>query len=523
MDRNLIRKLLETNRPAFRTFLLCSSTGILYGLAAPDVRWHALCWVLLVPLLEALDGKSLRRAFAVGWWTGTLMHMICFSWVIGTVQRYSNLNLALSLLAWVLFAAYSGLAFGAMTFLYRFLAGRFGVPGTVILPVTYTAMEFLFPFIFPWHLGAGLYGIPRFLQISDLFGVYGVTALLVLVNHAVWDVLRCLQKRSRFPLGSVSAAVLLVLCAWGYGAWRMHALEPVRARAPRLTVGMVQPNIRIEEKRTPVLQEDIWTRYRRLSRETVEQGADLVVWPESSIHFAFQPYASVYSPSAVVERMVENLGKPLLFGSWSVGPDGARNTAYLLDASGHMAGRYDKVKLLAFGEYLPFADWFPQLKRWIQGVGDFAPGESLDPICTGDACFGVLICYEAILDGLSREMVRRGARFLVNITNDVWFGDTSCPEQHLMLASLRAVENRVWMVRVANTGISACIDPFGRIHCRTPLFEQAQRVCEVELLEVPSLYRAWGNWFPLLCSGLCLFLALTAVIQRRFAGKGSGE
>ncbi len=511
----MLRALFETNRSRIRTFLLCAATAALYGLAAPSMHWHILCWVLLVPMLEALDGKDLRGGFSVGWLSGTLMHMICFYWVIGTVQRYSNLNLSLSVLAWILFAAYSGLAFGAMTLLYRFLTVRLALPGVVTLPACYTAMEFLFPYIFPWHLGAVLYGVTPFIQISDLFGVYGVTALLVLVNHSCWDLLRFFQKKRSFPLFSFSLALLLVVSAWAYGAWRMHTLETVRAEARKFTVGMIQPNIRIEEKRTRLLQEDIWTRYRKLSGQAVKEGAELIVWPESAIHFPFRPHSISFSNSAVLKRLAENLARPLLFGTWSMGPGGAHNTAYLLNEQGAYAGRYDKVRLLAFGEYLPFSDWFPQMKEWIRGVGDFEPGENLDPLCTGDVCFGVLICYEAILDGLSRDFINRGSKFLVNITNDVWFGETSCPEQHLMLASLRAVENRVWMVRVANTGISACVDPFGRIHCRTPLFEQAQRVCEVELLDVPSLYRKWGDWFPIFCSGLCFLLVLTAIVLKR--------
>jgi len=261
------------------------------------------------------------------------------------------------------------------------------------------------------------------------------------------------------------------------------------------------------------LQSDIWRRYQNLSSRVVNHGAELVIWPESAVHFPYQPKAGSRSSSAFLKRLVQSLGKPLLFGSWSSGPKGPRNTAYLLGEEGELQGKYDKVRLLAFGEYIPFSDWFPQTKKWIQGVGDFEAGEKIEPLCTQGVCFGVLICYEAILDGISRDFINRGASFLVNITNDVWFGDTNCPEQHLMLAAFRAVENRVWLVRVANTGISAFVDPVGRILGRTPLYEQAERFRSIELMSVPTIYRAWGDWFPTICSLIMGLLCLLGWIQ----------
>ena len=133
-------------------------------------------------------------------------------------------------------------------------------------------------------------------------------------------------------------------------------------------------------------------------------------------------------------------------------------------------------------------------------MGTSGRASSIEPLCWEDFCFGVLICFEAILKPISREFTNQGAQFLVNITNDAWFGDTSCPEQHLMLAAFRAVENRVWLVRGANTGISAFVDPVGRIVHRTAYLEQAVRVCRIDLMGGPSVYRKWGDWFSVSCS-----------------------
>jgi apolipoprotein N-acyltransferase len=503
---------------SLRIVLLCAFSAVLYGLASPRLNWHFLCWVLLLPLLEALEGLRPRRAFLTGWMCGTMIHLVCFYWVVGTVQRYSNLDLFLSLMAWILFAIYSGVAFGFMATLFVFLRKGRSLPSILLLPACYTAMEFAFPFVFPWHLGGGLYRVVPVIQIADLGGVYGVTALCVAVNAGLWELLRFVLRRRTFPWLSFATATGLVAVTLVYGFVRIAAVEQQRKAAPGLDVGIVQANVRIEERRTSLLEDDIWRRYRRLSLQAVQQGAQLLVWPESAVHFAYHPEAGEYSPSGFLKKFVRSLDRPLLFGSWSVTSTGLRNTAYLLGPDGALEGRYDKVQLLAFGEYMPFSDWIPQLKGLVQGVGDFRPGKRIEPLCWKDFCFGVLICFEAILQPISREFVQKGAECLINITNDAWFGDTSCPEQHLMLSAFRAVENRVWLVRAANTGISAFVDPVGHILYRTAVFEQAVRVCRIERMESSSFYNKWGDWLPVSFLILLSVLTLGRVV-RRFAGK----
>jgi apolipoprotein N-acyltransferase len=448
-----------------------------------------------------------------------MIHLICFYWVVGTVQRYSNLGLSLSLLAWILFAVYSGVAFGLLATLYLLL-GKGPLPAIVLLPALYTVMEYAFPFIFPWHLGAGFYRVVPLLQIADLTGVYGLSAGAVVVNVALWELLRFFRHRRAFPLTSSLTATALMAFTLLYGFWRIDSVRTLQETAPDLNVGIVQADVRIEEKRSPLLLDQAWRRYRRLSDQVVKAGAQLVVWPESAVPFAYRPEAGEHSSSGLLRAFVRSLDRPLLFGSWAMEPDGARNRACLLGADGTLEGYYDKVHLLAFGEYMPFSDRFPQLKGLVQGVGDFRPGREVKPLCWQESSFGVLICFEAILKPISREFIRNGAGFLVNITNDAWFGDTSCPEQHLMLSALRAVENRVWLVRAANTGISAFVDPVGHILHRTGVFEQATRLCTIDRMRASSLYTAWGDWLPVACLTL-LGLATAAQFLRRAKGRES--
>jgi apolipoprotein N-acyltransferase len=521
--RDNMKALRETSSAAEplitpRIFLLCALSAILYGLASPRPNLHFLCWVLLIPLLEALEGLRPRRGFFAGWLCGTMMHLLCFYWVIGTIQRYSNLDISLSVTAWILFSIYSGLAFALMAALFVSLRGSGPLSNILLLPACYTAMEFAFPFIFPWHLGAGFYRVVPVIQIADLAGVYGLTALAVAVNVGLWELLRFLRRKRTFPWWSLTTAAVLLVAALAYGSWRIAAVEREQEAAPDVTVGLVQANVLIEERRSRALMQEIWGRYRRLSDQVVHRGAELILWPESAVHFAYRPDAGAYSSSGFLKKFVRSLDRPLLFGSWAIEQGRPRNRAYLLEPDGSLAGQYDKVKLLAFGEYMPFSDWIPGLKGLVKGVGDFEPGEKIEPLCWEETCFGVLICFEAILKPISREFVDRGADFLVNITNDAWFGDTSCPEQHLMLSALRAVENRTWLVRVANTGISAFVDPVGRILHRTSVFEQAVRVCRIDRMEGDSFYGKWGDWLPLSCLVLLVLLAVG-----RLAGRTRGK
>lgn len=508
---------IPLRRYDWRRITLCILTGVLYGLAAPDARLHFLCWVLLVPLLWAADGVPARRGLWYGWTAGFFVHLFCFYWVAGTVQRYSNLNVALSLLALVLFCVYSGLPFGLITAASLTVRSRMRVPLVAVVPPLYVGMEYLYPFIFPWNVGAGQYEVLTVIQIADLFGVYGISALIVTVNCAFFELSKSLIGHRPFPVRSISWAAALLIATILYGLARIHTVESELAQGESLTVGIVQPNVLLEERTSPLLARDIALRFTRLSEEASARGADLIVWPESAVNYVFQPNGSPSSPSGRLKDYVRELNAALVFGSFSVETDGMKNTAYLLDPEGRPVGRYDKVRLLAFGEYMPFSNLIPQLNGLIQGVGDFKPGRSIEPLCWDRTCVGLLICYEAILKDLARRMAERGARLLVNITNDAWFGDTSCPEQHLMLASLRAVENRLYLVRSANTGISAVVDPLGRIRARTRLFTEVVLVEEVRLGSVRTVYQKWGDVLPKFCTAIAVVLVACGVGARLVA------
>jgi apolipoprotein N-acyltransferase len=211
---------------------------------------------------------------------------------------------------------------------------------------------------------------------------------------------------------------------------------------------------------------------------------------------------------------------PLLFGviTSRTDEDGRTrdfNSALLVDADGTVQGRYDKNLLLLFGEYLPLADTFPFLRKWLPEAGDFTPGHEAVVLTSGDARLGVLVCYEGILPSFTRRVAQKDPNLLVNLTNDAWFGQTAEPDLHMQLAAFRAVEHRRFFVRSTNTGVSVVVDPVGRVLHRTSLTDPESFVADTVLLEGETIYRRFGDLFAWACAGITLLLGGAALFVPR--------
>ena len=253
-----------------------------------------------------------------------------------------------------------------------------------------------------------------------------------------------------------------------------------------------------------------------------------MIWPEASAPYVFAA-DSVYAvhPEVFAEdqelrdRMldfVRDLGVPLLFGSPALAVDrsgrgeiwNSLNRAYLVSPRGRVEAQYDKMLLVPFGEYVPLPGVLFFIRKLVPGFGTFLPGSDPTIFQVPGGRFAVLICYEAIFPDFTRRFVARGAGFLVNITNDAWFGDTSGPDQHLAMAVVRAVENRTPVVRVANAGISAVIDPDGRIREKIPLFQRSARLAEIRWNDRMTFYSRYGDLFARTAALAALLLLVYA-------------
>jgi apolipoprotein N-acyltransferase len=281
-----------------------------------------------------------------------------------------------------------------------------------------------------------------------------------------------------------------------------------------LTIGVAQGNIPQDVKWDSAFQKKTLATYRDLSLALEGQSPGLIVWPETAFPSSFPSGTELDDK---VMDIAQETGTHLLMGALSAKEKKKAigevrevievyNSAYLLSPQRRILGLYDKMHLVPFGEYIPFSARFPILNK-LAGIWNIEPGEKTVLFRLPRGRFGVLICFEVIFPELCRESVRQGANFMVTITNDAWFGKTSAPHQHLSQATFRAIENRVWLVRAANTGISAFIDPWGRIIKPSGLFAPAVLAAEITFkANTVTFYTRYGDLFALACSLLGVVL-----------------
>ena len=505
----LVQRLPGITRWRWVPFFLAATTALLT--VAPSLwTWlWPLAWIALVPLFVALRTASPGQAFLLGWWAEALIYWGGLYWLIGTMVRFGLLTVPVSVLVFALIGLGNGVRLG----LFAWWVRRCDTPESpwwrrLLLPAcAYVTLDALFPRVFPWYLGVLQFPALPFIQLADLAGVHGVTFVLV-----VCSVVGAAYVPHPPPLGGVDGArrvmslavVLLLLIQGGYGFWRLRQVTAAMQQAPALRLALIQANIAMYAKRYGVESEGQLAAHMALSAATLDQHPDLIIWPESMYPFAV-PQQSTQLPWP---DRPENQDTHWLIGALTYAEQGAGhqvfNSALLLTPDGRIRGRYDKQQLLAFGEYIPLQYFLPFLRHLSPAIGNITPGTGGLLTLPNGVNVGALICYEDILPALGRHAVRQGAQVLVNLTNDVWFGQTHAPYQHRALAAFRAVENRVSLVRVTNTGLTSVIDALGREHASLPLFQADALVHTIQVPRVPSLYTRYGDWFAQLCSAITL-------------------
>jgi len=494
--------------------LLAVLSGVLYflGFAAFEVLPFA--FISLAPLLVALRGREGWKAVRLGWLTGTVLGAGGFYWIVGMLKTFSGFPTALCIVFASLLWAGQGLQFAAFAWVVSRLDRR-NVPRMLSAPLALAAVELTFPLLFPWYTANSLHRYPILFQTADLGGVILVSWALALGHAALaeaWVRVGPWRERLRpalYPLAFWAFAL-------PYGAYRLRGVDAESAARPALRVGVVQENLGLMEKRNDPLES--LRRHLQTSRELEAQGAQLLVWSESAI--AFRIPERVRNIRDYIPEW--DLRTPTLFGALSVRGEGggARpryfNTAFMTDASGDLRGSYDKVYLLAFGEYLPLGETFPQLYAASPNSGHFTRGTRMEPLPVPGGSLLPLICYEDILPRFVRSFMQRAdADVMAVILNDAWFGDTAEPWIHDALAKFRAVEHRRDLVRAANSGVSSIIDAGGRETHHGGTFTRARLLGDVHLRRGRTLYTYAGDWIAY----LGVLLALYGFAPRRFGEK----
>jgi apolipoprotein N-acyltransferase len=497
---------------------LSLATGLLYFVAFPGIDVWPLGFVALVPLFVALAGQRPKHGFWLGWTAGFGMTITGFYWLGYTLEVFSGFPKPLCWLFQALLAAYQAGRIGLFGWLAT-RAERRGWGRGLSLALAFAASELIFPLLFPWFYGATVHQLVPLLQVAELGGPIAISLVLVGSNYALAElILARLERRRPRALSLAPAAAPLLAAA--YGLVRIPQVDARSAAGDKAEVGLVQANMSLMGKRKN--KREGLERHLRLTRELTAQGPlDLVVWSETSVMSAVQEDDA---DRMLRHQFTTTLGVPALFGSVLVRPvPDAReyvlfNSALLTDASGKLVGRFDKQLLLAFGEYLPLGDTFPILYEWSPQSGRFQPGSSFQPLKLGEREIAVVICYEDVLPSFVNRVMSQGdPELIANLTNDAWFGDSTEPWIHLALAKLRAVEHRKFFVRSTNSGVSAFVDPVGRLLSHTGTFEEASQRATLRWLKGKTPYSVWGDapWW--------LVTAASVVLAFRFRRKPGGN
>lgn len=499
---------LENIKCFMKMYLPAFISGLLLVLCFPTIDLFPLAWIALVPFLLSLYNKKPKEAFQAGFFLGIPYFFGTLYWIYHSINHYGGVPFIVSLAIVFVLCLYLSLYTGLFALLFSMNFKSFRLPAPLFAPFLWVALEFLRSYVFtgfPWSsIGYTQYKFLSIIQIADITGIYGVSFLVVAVNDAIVEMLlirRRVREMPLFPLSrtviGLSLLLLFTSSAFIYGQWRLSQERP----GVSLRASVIQGNIEQDRKWDPTYQDAVMQTYSKLSLKAISSSPAIIIWPETSVPFFF---GTDRENTEKLTDFQNRLDAYLLFGSVLVKEKGAKrdllsNSALLLDKTGTVSYVYDKIHLVPFGEYVPLQNFLFFIDKLVVGIGDYMSGDRYMIAETPIGGFATLICYEVIFPGLVRKFYLKGGDFIVNITNDAWFGKTTGPYQHFSMAVFRAVENRKPLIRAANTGISGFIDSNGRILSKTNLFQQAILTNDVKTDSTKSFYTKYGDLFSYLC------------------------
>ena len=493
--------------------------GFLLALSFPPYPTRLLSLVALVPLFRyflvvfpSYEGKrgSLKRGFVVGHLFGITFFLVLLFWITNLIPA-SSVNLRWVLIpALILLVIYLGLYTGLFTLSLAVLHGRIGRRALLAAPAFWALAEYLRSngeLAFSWGIISGtLLRYPIAAQGLFAAGPFGFGMLIVAANLLIASVLFVVERNRR-----VQAALLLVLLIAGTvtgGYFRIRRIDMEITAVDRpANVAVVQPNLDLGMKWQPVYRDTIFAEIEELTGKAAALGAELVIFPETAAPVSMS-HSRKYR--GWMKEIARGAGVDVYIGYVRHIKEGERwrsfNSSGMFDRGGILTQQYDKINLLQFGERVPFSGWFPFLERMDFGQANFKRGVDQTVFESPAGRFGSLICFESTFSGYSRDYVRLGADFLVNITNDGWFGGARGPLQHSESAVQRAIENGVTVLRAANTGVSMLIDPAGRVVESIGLDREGILLVPVYTLSSQTPYTRYGQGIFLAMAVLNLVL-----------------
>ncbi|HEX3577629.1 MAG TPA: apolipoprotein N-acyltransferase [Thermoanaerobaculia bacterium] len=500
---------------------LSALSGVLFALAFPDYSIAWLAFVAFVPLLYAIvNAKSARQAFLFGWTSQTIAWLMMVPWVVRVMSHYGGLPYFTGVAIFVAMSLYLGLygaLFGLVVYALK-LRERF-LPW-LLVPLAWAAIELARTYLltgFPWNLlGAAIVDYTPLIQIDRFAGPYLLGFLVLLPAVTItWLLTQRPHPMLRMMVGSAVAIVMFVWWATGYVREKIATMD---TRDQIYTAALLQPNISQEMRWNDANVIAIFQRMMSMTDVASRSGADVIIWPESTVPLS---YAMTGFYRDAIESFSAQHKADIILGSVAEDPsqpDKLWNAAFLA-SGGKTIGHYDKIRLVPFGEYVPLRKMLFFAKKLVHAVGEFEFGTNDNPLI-GKHAYGPAICYEVVYPQITRTQVLHGADVLVTITNDAWYDGTSAPRQHLNQARLRAIEDDRWLLRAATTGISAWVDPTGRVVQEIPMGHEGILLARFAARKTVTPYVRYGDWFAYL-SVVVVMIAL--VTRRGIEGRGSRE
>lgn len=520
--------------PLHLYFLSLLSAGLQvlpFPLAGPVPEWRRLiCWVCLVPLFIALLGKQrsakpLRplQSALLGYLCGVAWYLGNCYWIYSTMHLYGNLSETASLGVLILFSLYLGLylgLFGLVFGIVRILCGS--VIALLGSPLLWVAVEFARDRItgFPWDLLG-------YTQVDNLAlgrlvpwtGVFGLSLLVAIVNM-LWAS-AAIQRHASLRIAGVTLAVfssaVLIL-----SAFRFPAPPPIKTSASAV---LLQENLSVgagSAKGTET-RDEMLIEFARLSRQpnyptgaVTEVTPQLIAWPESPASFLDSDPAY----RSFMEQLSSSTAAPILADDASLGPqnsDGGYsfyNSASFFKPDGTYGGRYDKIHLVPFGEYVPYKPLFFFAGHLLDDL-PFVPGNRRVIFDANGRRYGAFICYESIFGDEVRHFAANGAQVLINLSDDGWYGDSSAPWEHLDMARMRAIENDRWLLRSTNTGLTAAIDPYGRVVQQMPRHVRGALQARFNYISDETFYTRYGDWIAWICAIFSALILAMGIMRSR--------
>jgi apolipoprotein N-acyltransferase len=531
-------------------WLLVGLSSILQVLIFPLPGLSLLSWIAFAPLIVALlrarpagvlqiDGSSNLQAatpgqaFLLAYVSGILWYAGTCYWIYDTMHQYGGLSAPLAVLALFLFCLYLGLYHGLFGLLLSLSVGP-GRDNRIALataPLLWVAVELARTLVtgFPWNLlGTTQVDNISLSRITTWTGVYGISFEIMLVNVAVAAAFLVPQKkRNPLLIASLTAAAVL----------QAGSLVDAPALSTNRSALLVQENLPVDANWTRDTFESTLRELTDLSVKAAGESSsvsahqltqgkvDLIVWPESPAPF-FTSDPLFRDPVSQMARETHSWVVTGAIGNSPASQNGKSasevfNSAALISPTGEWTTHYDKVHLVPFGEYLPFPRLFAFAGGLTKEVGEFKAGTSRAPLRAGSTPLGVFICYESVFPGEVRQFADQGAQVLVNLSNDGWYGDSGAYAQHLNQTRMRAIENDRWLLSATNTGVTASIDPYGRIVERLVRKERSALVAPYALTSVTTFYTRHGDWFAWLCAIISAGALLTCFVLARKAETSS--